>query len=118
MDKVDKLRIMNHIRLAFRRADLFKSAFVVSKFVKGPKGGKMYICSYCPDAFLKKDIQIDHIIPIVPLGMNKLDMSLDHYADKIFCGPENLQPLCKDCHHKKTQSERHTRDNTAKPFYV
>ena len=109
MDKKDKLRIMNHIRLAFRVSDLFKSAFIVDPNVKGPRGGKLYSCMICSEDFLMKDIQIDHIIPIVPYGMKKLDMSLDHYADKIFCDPDNLQPLCKDCHHKKSMSEKNKR---------
>ena len=109
MEPKDKLRIMNHIRLAFRVSPLFQSAFVVSKIEKGVRGGKRFVCMGCLDAFKKSEIQIDHIKPIVPFGMKKLDMSLDHYANKIFCSPENLQPLCKPCHHEKSMQEKYKR---------
>lgn len=109
MESKDKLRIMNHIRLAFRVSSLFKSAFVVHKFEKGVRGGKVFLCSMCPRGFKQIEIQIDHIIPIVPHGIRKLDMSLDHYADKIFCSPENLQPLCKPCHLVKSNEEKNRR---------
>ena len=110
MDKTDKLRIMNHIRLAFRVSELFKSAFVVHRHVKGKRGGKRFICLSCEGAFKQTDIQIDHIIPIVPYGMKKLNMSLDHYANKIFCGTDNLQPLCKPCHLIKSNQEKLQRE--------
>ena len=116
MDKTDKLRIMNHIRQTFRMSQLIQSAFVVSKYAKGLRGGKRYSCLVCGEGFEMKDIQIDHIIPIVPYGMKKLDMSLDHYAEKIFCKPDNLQPLCKPCHLRKSNQEKINRDG-AVAFY-
>jgi 5-methylcytosine-specific restriction endonuclease McrA len=109
MESKDKLRIMNHIRLAFRVSELFASAFVVHPHQKGVRGGKMFLCAYCPNAFKKSEIQIDHIIPIVPFGESKLSLSLDYYAERIFCEPNNLQPLCKPCHLIKSNQEKNKR---------
>jgi hypothetical protein len=62
-----------------------------------------YICAACTNEFTSKDINVDHIAPVVsPLeGFT----TWDSYIDGLFCGEDNLQVLCIPCHQKKTKEE-------------
>jgi hypothetical protein len=54
--------------------------------------------------------QIDHISPIIPI-LKGWKFTYDEFIERTFCGSENLQLLCKSCHHKKTQEENELRRN-------
>jgi len=52
----------------------------------------------------KIDGAIDHIAPV-----GKQPREWDEYPEfykRLFCGAENLQFLCTECHHTKTVKER------------
>ena len=100
MDKKDKLRIMNFVRLSFRQSQICQDvrALAVSKTKKGVRDGKMYVCSVCNQAFKPVDIQIHHKDPVVPYDMRKMDMSLQLYIERVYCPIENLVVVCKPCH--------------------
>lgn len=51
-----------------------------------------YKCNICRTDLVEREFQIDHKIPIANGGKNAI---------------ENLQPLCKNCHKKKTASEKY-----------
>lgn len=50
-------------------------------------------CNSCNELFAAKDMELDHIVPVVSDLSKALDAS-------------NLQALCKDCHRSKTDSEQ------------
>jgi len=68
-----------------------------------PKYKKQYQCSECKDYFIQKDIQVDHI---VPAGSLKSFDDLVTFADRLFCGVDGLQVMCKPCHSTKTKQEK------------
>ncbi len=104
----DKLGIMNVIRVKFRHSlpvrDVMKRAISTTEF--GGRGGKRYVCNMCKRAFEPKDVQVDHIDPVVPYGKIKKEMALQEFIDRTYCSERNLQVLCKKCHHSKTHSKQ------------
>lgn len=83
-----------------------------------------YECASCGKQFMRKDVAVDHVDPVIPL--DKEFDNWDEFINRLFCSKENLQVLCsykiKDkgkhggelsCHHKKTQLERALRKQHA-----
>lgn len=61
-----------------------------------------YRCETCNGIFKQKEIQIDHIEPVVDLdGFEGWEI----YISRLFCDSSNLQALCKPCHLIKTNIE-------------
>jgi 5-methylcytosine-specific restriction endonuclease McrA len=71
-----------------------------------------YKCAGCGKAFKQKDVQVDHIFPVV--DPQKGFTNWDEYIDRMFCDVEHLQVLCTECHSVKTQNEREERKNASK----
>lgn len=66
----------------------------------------LYRCNVCKGAFKNKEINLDHILPVVPLtGFD----TWEGYLDRLFCEPEGMQVLCKTCHDIKCSLEREER---------
>jgi 5-methylcytosine-specific restriction endonuclease McrA len=63
-----------------------------------------YRCNVCKEEFTSKDVQVDHIKPII--NPKKGFTSWDDYVDALFCESKNLQTICKPCHKLKTAKER------------
>jgi len=63
-----------------------------------------YKCNGCNKEFPGKDVQVDHVLPVVCPKEGFVDWNV--YIDRLFCGVENLQVLCSACHDKKTAKER------------
>ena len=64
-----------------------------------------YRCAGCKEIVGRKEIQIDHKDPVVDPKVGWV--SLDLYAERMFCEKENLQALCKTkCHSEKSRLER------------
>lgn len=74
---------------------------------KGVRGGRLYICAKCGLCFNVKDVQVDHIEPVVPI--NHEITSWDEYINRLFCDIDNLQVLCKPCHLIKSNNENNDR---------
>lgn len=94
------------LRRAFRfwrpALDALRAARVASK---GPRGRKwLFLCADCKKLFLRRQVQIDHIVPCGTLT------SFDHLPDFIRrLTPENPSAYavrCLDCHQTKTNAER------------
>lgn len=63
-----------------------------------------YLCAGCQDEYTQKDVQVDHIKPVI--DPKKGFISWDVYIDRMFCEQPNLQVLCKVCHLEKTKQEK------------
>lgn len=72
---------------------------------KGPRGGARYKCSVCNESFGQREVNVDHIEPIVPIGIASKDMSWDEIVSRTFCSEENLQVICTECHKLKSKQE-------------
>lgn len=67
-----------------------------------------FLCAECQNDFPSKEVQVDHKIPVI--GKEGFT-TWDAYIESLFCGKENLQVLCTDCHDIKTKREREERKN-------
>lgn len=74
-----------------------------------PKTGRQAMhhkCACCGGEFPAKEVQVDHIDPIVPItGMD----SWDNIIARALVEVEGMQVLCKPCHLKKTKEENDRR---------
>ena len=66
-----------------------------------------YLCVSCGGLFIARDVQVDHIDPVVDpvVGFE----SLDTFSERLHCPKPNMQLLCKPCHKDKTNRERKER---------
>lgn len=65
-----------------------------------------YRCAKCGDVFHYKQIQIDHIEPVIAVtGW----VDYNTYVARLFCGVDGMQVLCRGCHAKKTKKENQLR---------
>ena len=74
--------------------------------VKTGRLAQHYLCAGCDNYFPAKDINVDHIIPVVgPEGF----VNWDTYIERMYCDKENFQILCTNCHTEKSMGERQSR---------
>jgi len=66
----------------------------------------IYECAMCKEHVSSKNINVDHILPVIPLHGSR---SLDEVVPRLFCDASGLQILCKPCHKIKTQQENKLR---------
>lgn len=103
-------RFNSFIRSALRRAQwppkyaAIKSAFVSNGV--NPKTGrkcKLHRCCACNGLFPQKDVQADHIEPVVPIeGFTDWNT----YIERLYVEKEGFQVMCKTCHKKITDEEK------------
>lgn len=75
-----------------------------------------YKCAACSYHFPLKEVQVDHINPVVdPV---KGFVNWDEYIDRMYTTKDNLQCLCKPCHKEKTNAERKQRSGKRTPKQV
>lgn len=67
----------------------------------------IYKCNSCEGQFGPKEIQLDHIIPVIDEEVGFVNW--DIYIERLFCNEENFQVLCKPCHETKTFFEQEIR---------
>jgi 5-methylcytosine-specific restriction endonuclease McrA len=106
--------ITSCLRGGFRRFppkyETLKDAFVDKRLnEKTNRVGSHYKCASCNKVFPTKDVQVDHINPIV--DPNEGFISWDIFINNLFCEASNLQVLCKPCHKLKTLTENKERKN-------
>ena len=68
-----------------------------------------YTCAECKLEFPAKEVQVDHIDPVVVPSEGFV--SWDKFISRLFCDKQNLQVLCKPCHKNKTAEEKKERHN-------
>jgi len=103
----DLRNIIGALRRVFARSEIRKAilAKAVDHTKVGPRKGRLYICNKCKDSFPSNQVNVDHIVPVVPIGMTASDIPIDIIAKNMWCDSDNLQVLCKECHHKKSLLE-------------
>ena len=106
--EVKRSTIVSALRRVFSRCVLAKHVRLKAKdpVNKGPRGGALYICAECGNSVPAKQTNIDHISPVVQIEEEQKNMSWDLYMDRLFCGVDNLQCLCLECHKAKSAEER------------
>lgn len=67
---------------------------------KTGKLAKHYECNHCRKYFIQKDVQVDHIIDA---GSLRDFSDLPGFCERLFCGVDGLQVLCKKDHQAKTK---------------
>lgn len=63
---------------------------------------KHYRCAKCQNEFVAKDVQVNHIVPVV------LTSGFDNWdgvVNRMFCEKEGLEVLCIPCHKTITKEE-------------
>lgn len=108
--------LMGVLRSGYRRwppkYQALKKALVGRKInLKTGRMGYHYLCNSCKKEFPTKEVQVDHINPIV--DPNKGFMSWDDVIGRLFCSEEGLQVLCSECHSIKTKGENELRKSVA-----
>ena len=131
-------QIRSAIRRTFSRSPKVKEVIdsVRSEHDQYNKDGSLskrkavrYKCAHCGRLFMRKDIAVDHINPVIPLDSKFT--SWDDFVDRLFCEKSNLQVLCSytlkrksefdnenSCHYKKTQEEKAERKKNEKMLKV
>lgn len=102
--------ILGGIRTAFSRsrwAARVRERALSTK--RGPRGGKLYHCANCGGLATASGINVDHITPVVDIGLKYTDYTWDQLIGRLWCDESNLQVLCKKCHDKKSKEERNAR---------
>lgn len=105
--------IMSVLRSGTRRWpakwDILEDAKTEKKI--NPKTGRlaqMYKCASCTEEYTSKEVEVDHIDPVVPISGF---ISWDNVIERIFCTADKLQVLCTTCHKKKSKIEnKHRKD--------
>lgn len=71
-----------------------------------------YRCNMCKDTFERKNVQLDHIIPVI----NPKDGFIDwnNYIERMFPEVDGWQVVCTACHDAKTEIENKLRGKSRK----
>lgn len=74
--------------------------------IEGDRCKIKYRCAMCKLLFRKKEIQLDHIEPVIPIEGRD---DLEGFASRLLCYEEGWQVLCKNCHKDKSNEENRQR---------
>jgi len=104
-------RIKGAMRQVAKFAPEVKEALNLSVHptIKGPRGGAKFTCAKCGEAFDRKEVQVDHKDPVIPVDKRTVDLDWNTIVERMFCSAENYQVLCKPCHVIKSNDERKER---------
>jgi 5-methylcytosine-specific restriction endonuclease McrA len=72
---------------------------------------KHYECNLCKGHFPAKDVEVNHILPVVPIeGFTSWDVIIE----RMFCEKDGLEVVCKPCHKTITKQENDERKSYGK----
>ena len=77
-----------------------------------PASGRLaefYLCSGCGGEFTNKDVEVDHIDPVVDPKVGFVDWNT--FISRLFSPKDNYQVLCKVCHKAKSDLEKKVKKN-------
>lgn len=72
---------------------------------------KHYKCNRCLGEFPQKNVEVNHILPVVPVSGFT---NWDEVIERMFCEKIGLEVLCKPCHKIVTKEENEQRKSNAK----
>lgn len=107
------------MRRVFSRSDLRK-AVLAKTVIPGyldknrPRVRRWSKCTNCTAIVPTYLIDIDHILPVIPVDRSFDDMTLDELADRLWCEEKNLAGICETCHDGKTKAENAQRRKNKK----
>lgn len=79
--------------------------------VKTGRMAKHYKCNQCKGEFPSKEVEVNHILPVIPVtGFT----SWDSVIERMFCEKEGFEVVCKPCHKSITKQENEERKSNAK----
>lgn len=97
------------IRRAFSRSELRKTILLKNRIdhsdLDRPRVKKWSYCAECGSVMPEYLMQIDHIEPLQPVGVELVNMTMDDLVNRAWCQETNLQVLCKPCHNIKSKLE-------------
>lgn len=104
--------ITSAIRSGFRKWPAKYEALAAAKVGKtvNKATGRLaehYKCAVCLSSFPAKEVQVDHVDPVVSTKKGFIDW--DTYIKRMFVAKDKLQVLCKSCHLLKSNEERKQR---------
>ena len=103
--------LFDFVMRALRRASYkWPARNIAKKDARVARG--QYRCNKCEGIFRVKEVEVDHIVPVIPLSGTK---SFDVIIPRLFCDSNNLQVLCKKCHREKSKGENKLRFEYRKP---
>ena len=98
-----RLGVLNRARI---EEVVYKKDGTLSK-----KTAVFFICERCGQKAKAQatkqypQVHVDHIEPVVPIGVNINELSFDEFIVRLMCEADNLQVLCSPCHDVKTKAE-------------
>lgn len=97
------------IRRVFSRSELrlkvLNSTVITHTDPKRSRVKRWSRCSKCGRIEPTYLIDIDHILPVIPVDRSFEEMTLDEVADRVWCEEKNLAGICETCHNIKTRDE-------------
>lgn len=66
-----------------------------------------YQCNHCNSWFPRKEVQVDHIEPVIDPKVGFVDWNI--YISRLFSPESNYQVLCLECHQEKSKKENELR---------
>lgn len=107
--KKERGLIKGGIRRVFSRSELRKSVIdgsrINHKDANRPRVTKWSYCNDCDKFIPTYLMEVDHVVPIVPITSSLEEMTWDEIVNRIWCDAHNLRAMCKDCHKLKTKEE-------------
>jgi 5-methylcytosine-specific restriction endonuclease McrA len=108
MKKINlKAFVIRTLRRASMRWPPKNEALVKSRIERG-----LYQCAMCKNAFKKKDVNVDHIDPVVSIETGFT--TFDDFINRLFVEADKMQVLCSTCHDSKSLVESGVRDHYRK----
>lgn len=105
--------IKGALRRVFSRSELrrevVKDSLIQHTDLDRPRVTKWSRCSECKKPTPAYLIQIDHIIPLIPIDKSLEEMTWDELIDRLWCDKSNLTPMCQPCHSSKSKAENKLR---------
>jgi 5-methylcytosine-specific restriction endonuclease McrA len=112
-------RIVSALKRAFSRSPTVtdflrkhrrEEAWTKKDGSRAKKPKVFYRCAHCNQEFRSNQVQVDHIVSVVPLNIPSRHLSYNELINRLFCAESNLQILCKAHHAEKSKMENAIRD--------
>ncbi len=101
-DKKAKNWLISTLRRASYRWPARNESLKLARIERG-----LYQCAICKSAFKRDEVQLDHIVPVIPL--TGTFSTWDEFINRLFCPVDGYQVICTTCHDSKTALEDSTR---------